>query len=54
MEIGLRVDYILDYGVVILLWVFVYFKIMDKFLFWFGGGFGYKLFIIFIEDSERL
>lgn len=54
LETGLRTDYVLDYGMVLLPRVSALFKISKKLSSRIGGGFGYKAPTIFTEESERI
>ena len=54
LETGLRTDYDLDYGVILLPRLSVLFKLTDKLTSRLGGGFGYKAPNIFTEESERI
>ena len=54
LETGLRTDYVLDYGLVLLPRVSSLIKISPKLSSRIGGGFGYKPPTIFTEESERL
>jgi iron complex outermembrane receptor protein len=54
LEAGLRVDYVIDYGAVLLPRISLLYKSSSKFSSRIGGGFGYKTPTIFIEDSERI
>ncbi|WP_276484808.1 TonB-dependent receptor [Paraflavitalea pollutisoli] len=53
-EAGLRGDYIVDYGFVLLPRVSALFKITPKFSSRIGGGLGYKTPTIFTEETERI
>jgi iron complex outermembrane receptor protein len=54
LETGLRMDYVVDYGIVFLPRISALLKITDKFSSRVGGGFGYKTPTIFNEESERM
>ncbi|HEX8378370.1 MAG TPA: TonB-dependent receptor, partial [Pedobacter sp.] len=54
LETGLRGDYILDYGFLLLPRVSALFKISNKLSSRIGGGLGYKTPTIFTEESERI
>jgi outer membrane receptor for ferrienterochelin and colicins len=54
LEAGLRSDYIIDYGFVLLPRISALFKINDKLNSRIGGGLGYKTPTIFTEESERI
>ncbi len=54
LESGLRGDYVIDYGFVLLPRVSALFKISDKLTSRLGGGLGYKAPTIFTEESERI
>ena len=54
IESGLRSDYVLDYGLVLLPRVSALMKIKPNFTSRLGGGFGYKTPTIFTEETERL
>lgn len=53
-EAGLRGDYIMDYGFVLLPRVSALFKITPKLTSRLGGGLGYKTPTIFTEETERM
>ncbi len=53
-EAGLRGDYIVDYGFVMLPRISALFKISPKLTSRLGGGLGYKTPTIFTEETERL
>ncbi|RXK80437.1 TonB-dependent receptor [Filimonas effusa] len=53
-ELGLRSDYIIDYGWTVLPRVSALFKITPKFTSRLGGGLGYKTPTVFTEETERL
>jgi len=53
-EAGLRVDYVTDYGFVLLPRVSALFKIAPRLTSRFGGGMGYKTPTIFTEETERI
>lgn len=53
-EIGLRGDYVVDYGFVLLPRISVLYKANRSFSTRIGGGFGYKAPTIFTEESERI
>lgn len=53
-ETGLRGDYVMDYGFVILPRFSALFKISPKLGSRLGGGFGYKTPTIFTEETERI
>ena len=54
IETGLRGDYVVDYGFVLLPRVSALFKINTKLSSRIGGGLGYKTPTIFTEESERI
>ncbi|GEP98552.1 TonB-dependent receptor [Chitinophaga cymbidii] len=54
VETGLRGDYVIDYGFVLLPRASVLFKFSPKFSSRIGGGLGYKTPTIFTEETERL
>ncbi|WP_126247957.1 TonB-dependent receptor [Chitinophaga rhizosphaerae] len=54
LETGLRGDYVVDYGFVLLPRASVLFKFSPKFSSRIGGGLGYKTPTIFTEETERL
>lgn len=54
IEIGLRGDYVADYGFSFLPRISTLFKINSKFTSRLGGGLGYKTPTIFTEESERI
>lgn len=54
LESGLRADYIIDYGTVLLPRISLLYKASSAFSSRIGGGFGYKTPTIFTEDSERI
>lgn len=54
LETGLRGDYVVDYGFVLLPRASALFKISDKLSSRLGGGLGYKAPTIFTEESERI
>ena len=54
IETGLRGDYVIDYGFVLLPRVSAMFKINEKLTSRLGGGFGYKAPTIFTEETERI
>lgn len=54
VETGLRGDYVIDYGFVLLPRVSALFKINEKLTSRLGGGFGYKAPTIFTEETERI
>lgn len=53
-ELGLRGDYVVDYGFVLLPRISVLYKANTSFSTRIGGGFGYKAPTIFTEESERI
>lgn len=53
-ETGLRGDYVMDYGFVILPRISALFNISPKLTSRLGGGFGYKTPTIFTEETERI
>jgi len=53
-EVGLRGDYVVDYGFVVLPRISVLYKANTSFSTRIGGGFGYKAPTIFTEESERI
>ncbi|HET9487531.1 MAG TPA: TonB-dependent receptor, partial [Chryseosolibacter sp.] len=54
LETGLRGDFVVDYGFVLLPRVSLLFKSNASFTSRIGGGFGYKAPTIFTEESERI
>ena len=54
LELGLRGDYVIDYGFALLPRFSLLFKTSPSFSTRIGGGFGYKAPTIFTEDSERV
>lgn len=54
LETGLRGDYVLDYGFVLLPRVSALFTLAEKLNSRIGGGLGYKTPTIFTEESERI
>lgn len=54
IETGLRGDYIIDYGFVLLPRISALFKVNDQFSSRLSGGLGYKPPTIFTEESERI
>lgn len=54
LETGLRGDYVVDYGFVLLPRISALIKINEKFNSRVGGGLGYKTPTIFTEESERI
>lgn len=54
LETGLRGDYVIDYGFLLLPRLSALFKVSPKFSSRIGGGFGYKTPTIFTEETERL
>ncbi|WP_285009867.1 TonB-dependent receptor [Pedobacter faecalis] len=54
LEAGLRGDYVVDYGFVVLPRLSALFKISDRLNSRLGGGLGYKTPTIFTEESERI
>jgi len=54
VESGLRADYVMDYGAVLLPRFSTLFKFSEKLTSRLGGGLGYKAPTIFTEESERL
>jgi len=54
LETGLRGDYVIDYGFVLLPRISLLCKASSAFSSRLGGGFGYKAPTIFTEESERL
>lgn len=54
LESGLRADYVVDYGFVLLPRVSLLYKAGPAFSSRVGGGFGYKAPTIFTEESERI
>lgn len=54
LETGLRGDYVVDYGFVLLPRVSLLFKASPSVTTRLGGGFGYKTPTIFTEESERI
>ena len=54
LELGLRGDYVIDYGFVLLPRFSLLYKASASFSTRIGGGFGYKAPTIFTEDSERI
>lgn len=53
-ELGLRADYVLDYGLAILPRISILYRANSRLSSRLGGGLGYKAPTIFTEDSERL
>ncbi|HYF71122.1 MAG TPA: TonB-dependent receptor [Ohtaekwangia sp.] len=54
LETGLRGDYVIDYGFLLLPRISLLYKISPALTSRIGGGFGYKTPTIFTEDSERI
>lgn len=54
LELGMRGDYVIDYGFVPLPRISLLFKASDKLSSRLGGGLGYKAPTIFTEESERI
>jgi len=54
LELGLRGDYVIDYGFALLPRVSALFRINDRLNSRLGGGLGYKNPTIFTEESERI
>lgn len=54
VETGLRGDYVIDYGFVLLPRVSALFKVNEKLTSRLGGGLGYKSPTIFTEETERI
>ncbi len=54
LETGLRGDYIVDYGMVLLPRISALFKVSPKVSSRIGGGLGYKTPTIFTEETERI
>jgi iron complex outermembrane receptor protein len=54
LELGLRTDYNVQYGVFVLPRVSMLFRINEKLAMRLGGGMGYKLPTIFTEEAERI
>lgn len=54
LETGLRGDYVIDYGLVLLPRISALFKISPKLTSRIGGGLGYKTPTIFTEETERI
>lgn len=54
LETGLRGDYVIDYGFVLLPRVSLLYRSGPRFSSRIGGGFGYKAPTIFTEESERI
>ncbi|RAJ80096.1 iron complex outermembrane receptor protein [Chitinophaga dinghuensis] len=54
LETGLRGDYVIDYGLVLLPRISALFKISPKLSSRVGGGLGYKTPTIFTEETERI
>jgi iron complex outermembrane receptor protein len=54
LEVGLRGDYVVDYGFAFLPRISLLYKASPSFSTRIGGGFGYKTPTIFTEESERI
>jgi len=53
-EAGIRGDYVVDYGFVLLPRISVLYKVNDNFTSRLGGGLGYKTPTLFTEETERI